>query len=391
MSAKNVKQNILSDENMNKVFETAEENTPEEVEKMREAVSKPIPEELNAVDGVAEEIRNVRLDDDMEDLIAGRITEQQFLDSDTNLFDIANGAKAELSDEKIEAHLRKNAEDNFDMSDEEIIQLLSAVSKYRHEEKCNFYNELPPTIQKMVDQLIASNGMPPIQMRNNVAKFLLQEFVGQAELDNIFVDFETSLNEALKIPSLGDLYSEHTREIMEVKIPEIIEKIKNTEPKNAELLQGIKDRFEMSYSLSIMKEHFESNARTRKLMRRDWKKYENFCGEYNLRNHRSQFKMPDCKGIINALDKVFIKDAAFDKESRIYKMGITEMDIDKFIVLFCRVPITMDPNNILDAAYMYYALRNILSLGMTNENRTPFAAELINNICDIIEFIREKE
>ena len=278
----------------------------------------------------------------MEDLIAGRITEQQFLDSDTNLFDIANGAKAELSDEKIEAHLRKNAEDNFDMSDEEIIQLLSAVSKYRHEEKCNFYNELPPTIQKMVDQLIASNGMPPVQMRNNVAKFLLQEFVGQAELDNIFVDFETSLNEALKIPSLGDLYSEHTREIMEVKIPEIIEKIKDTEPKNAELLQGIKDRFEMSYSLSIMKEHFESNARTRKLMRRDWKKYENFCGEYNLRNHRSQFKMPDCKGIINA-------------------------------------------------AYMYYALRNILSLGMTNENRTPFAAELINNICDIIEFIREKE
>lgn len=391
MSAKNVKQNILSDENMNKVFETAEESTPEEVEKMREAVSKPIPEELNAVDGVAEEIRNVRLDDDMEDLIAGKITEQQFLDSDTSLFDIANGAKAELSDEKIEAHLRKNAEDNFDMPDEEIIQLLSAVSKYRHEEKCNFYNELPPTIQKMVDSLIESNGMPPIQMRNNVAKFLLQEFVGQAELDNIFIDFETSLNEALKIPSLGDLYSEHTREIMEVKIPEIIEKIKDTEPKNAELLQGIKDRFEMSYSLSIMKDHFESNARTRKLMRRDWKKYESFCGEYNLRNHRSQFKMPDCKGIINALDKVFIEDAALDKESRVYEMGITEMDIDKFIVLFCRVPITMDPNNILDAAYMYYALRNILSLGMTNENRTPFAAELINNICDIIEFIREKE
>ena len=51
----------------------------------------------------------------------------------------------------------------------------------------------------------------------------------------------------------------------------------------------------------------------------------------------------------------------------------------------------MDPGNILDAAYMYYALKNITMLNLTNETKTDFAAELINNICDIIEFIREKE
>lgn len=383
---------ILSQDDVEKVLNVAAEENEEARAKMDKAIATPIPEEAEADEnGIAKEIRDVRLDDDLEDLIAGKITEEQYLNSDTNLFEIAKGAKPELSDEKVVDIIKTtNSGSELEMSDEETMQFLTAISKYRKQEDCNYYNELPQTFQVLVNQLLTANGMS-IKDRNSVSKFIIGEFINQAELDQIFVDFETSLNEALNIPSIGDLYSEHTREVMEVKIPEIIEKIKDTEPENAKLLENVKDRFEKSYNMSLMKEHFESNARTRKLMRRDWKKYLDFCSEYNLRNSRSQFKMPDCRGIVNALNHIFFDNPPADPEHRINKMNVTEQDIYKFIVLFCRVPITMDPNNILDAAYMYYALRNIMSLNLTNDSKTDFTAELINNICDIIEFIRKKE
>lgn len=386
------KNTYLTQEEMDQVLNVAAEENVEARARMEKAIATPIPEEENAdEDGIAKEIRDVRLDDSLEDLIAGKITEEQYLNSDTNLFDIAKGAKPEISDEKVVEIIKaSNSEADFEMSDDDTMQFLSAISKYRRQENCNYYNELPKKFQDLVNQLLSANGMT-IKDRNAVAKFIIGEFVSQAELDQIFIDFETSLNEALNIPSIGDLYSEHTREVMEVKIPEIIEKIKDTEPENAKLLEDIRDRFTKSYDMSLMKEHFESNARTRKLMRRDWTKYLDFCSEYNLRNSRSNFKMPDCRGIANALNHVFLDNPPADPEDRINKMNITEKDISKFIVLFCRVPIAMDPSDILDAAYMYYALRNIMSLNMTNDNKTSFTAELINNICDIIEFIRKKE
>ena len=51
----------------------------------------------------------------------------------------------------------------------------------------------------------------------------------------------------------------------------------------------------------------------------------------------------------------------------------------------------MNPDNLEDAAYMYYSLKNITMLNLTNETKTAFASELINNICDVIQYIRDKE
>ena len=72
-------------------------------------------------------------------------------------------------------------------------------------------------------------------------------------------------------------------------------------------------------------------------------------------------------------------------------MKVTEKDLNKFAILFCRSCMNLNPSELLDAAYMYYALKNITMLNLTNETKTDFAVELINNICDIIEFVRAKE
>ena len=51
----------------------------------------------------------------------------------------------------------------------------------------------------------------------------------------------------------------------------------------------------------------------------------------------------------------------------------------------------MDPCDLIDATFMYYLMRNIIMLKHGNESKTEFAAELINNICGVITFIRDKE
>jgi hypothetical protein len=124
-------------------------------------------------------------------------------------------------------------------------------------------------------------------------------------------------------------------------------------------------------------------------MRRDCADPFKYCDEYNFRNDKSKFKMPDCNAICPALEKVFISEV--DPGSRAEALKATKEDLNKFIILFCRTSMNMNPNELLDASYMYYALKNITMLNLTNESKTPFAAELISNICDIIEFIRAKE
>ena len=373
----------ITEDDLELVIKTAQDNTPEEVLKMRESISNADQISNDSIEGFEPEIRNVSLDSSYEELLAGDNGELPETVSD--IFAVANGEY--VSDEDVENRIKEDSA-ILGMSDEETIIFMGLISKYRKKEITNVFPELPNTIKNMIINMAQQQGIPFTEY-NKMARMFLDEIIAQAELDEVFVDFETSLNEALKIPTVADMYSEHTRMIMDEKIPEIIDKIKDTEPENAKLLEDIRDRFHHSYDLDWLRVHFEENARTRKLMRRDYKDPIKFCSEFNFKNKTSKFKMQDCRSIGPALCRVFINE--IEPGSRIAEMNITESDLNKFVVLLCRSCMNMDPDNILDAAYMYYLLKNITMLNLTNENKTPFAAELINNICDIIEFIREKE
>ena len=278
----------------------------------------------------------------------------------------------------------------MDLPEVEMIEFCSLITKYRKDKNIpNVYSQLPQTFKNMISNLCLEQKIPFTEY-NHMAKMFLDEIVSQAEMDEVFIDIEKSLNEALKIPTIADMYSEHTNEVMNVKIPEIIEKIKDTEPENAKMLESVREQFQKAYSLELLREHYEMTARTRKFMRRDWEDPIRFCDEFNLKNDHSKFKMPDCRSIGPALCRVFLKED-HEEGSRIAEMKVTEKDLNKFAILFCRSCMNLNPSELLDAAYMYYALKNITMLNLTNETKTDFAVELINNICDIIEFVRAKE
>lgn len=381
---------MVTPEQMKEVFKVTEDAIPEEVLKMNESINDTSDvESEGGEEGYSSEIKDISLDSSYEDLLVNGSSEQ-LAESNASIFDVAEGKGTEISDEVVEDRVKDQMSTMFDLPDEEMIEFCQLLSDYRKDKSSvpNVYFRMPNSVKRIIQNVGAEQGVPWTEY-NRIAKMFMDELISQAELDDIFIDFEKSLNEALKIPTLSDMYSEHTKEVMDVKIPEIIEKIKDTEPENAKLLERIRDEFHDAYSLKRLKEHYINTARTRKFMRRDWEKYTRFCDEFNLMNSRSKFKMSDCRSIVPALDRVFFKD--IEEGSRIEQMNITEKDIDKFVVLFCRSCTNMNPEDIFDAAYMYYALKNITMLNLTNETKTSFAAELINNICDIIEFVREEE
>ena len=114
--------------------------------------------------------------------------------------------------------------------------------------------------------------------------------------------------------------------------------------------------------------------------------------------------MNDVRLVPEALRKVLIEDldkslsviendiSELDPINRaIYMADISESDIKKFCVLIFKYCENMDPCDLIDATFMYYLMRNIIMLKHGNESKTEFAAELINNICAVITFIRDKE
>lgn len=377
----------MTNDEINSLVKMTEESTPEEVIKMRESVAdtSEIEEEE-----ISPEIKNISLDSSYEDLIGqdGELLKE----SNISLFDVDDETShLQLSDEDVNDRIKENLDGFLDLPEIEMVEFCNFISKYRRDKDKypDVFSQLPQTLKTMIVNLAIEQHVPFTE-HNRMAKMFLDEIVSQAEMDEVFVDIEKSLNEALKIPTIADMYSEHTNEVMNVKIPEIIEKIKDTEPENAKMLEDIRGVFQKAYSLCDLKAHYEENARTRKFMRRDWDRFVRFCDEFNLKNSRSKFKMPDCRSISPALARVFITEE-HEPESRIAQMNITGKDISKFIILFCRTFSNADPSKLIDAAYMYYALKNIAMLNLTNETKTDFAAELINNICDIIEFVRTKE
>ena len=191
---------------------------------------------------------------------------------------------------------------------------------------------------------------------------------------------------------------------MENIIPQTIDKIKDEFPDKAEKLMQVKNAFQNSYNFSLAKEAYINNARVRKTIRRWETEFDRTLDRFNFLNERSNFKMNDVKHVPEVLTKVLIEDPDIsygmhtnsgeevpDSDMRLLEMDITRKDIHKFCILLCKHCENFDPNDVVDAAYMYYMVRNIIALRHAQEAKTDFAVELINNICDTITFIRDKE
>lgn len=370
--------NILTDEELDLVVKTAEDaskNIENDVRKIKEEVQ---------IDPNAE--LEVESSDNMDMVIATPDNEES--------------EKKEDIDISYEAALKSDDS----LSEEDAIALVSLIKAYKENKSINVYPLLPKIMKDTVEEIARANNMSMTEY-NKIAKVVLEEFISNAEFEQEYIDIQKSLDDILDMPSVVDMYSEHMREVMEEKIPEVSEKIKDEDPKTAELLLNVKKSFTNAYTFSYAKEMYENTTRIRKLVRRgNERELALATRTFNARNKDTKFILSNPYELPEVLKLILIekpneakekcelnKTEVSDNYKRIIDMNITESDIFKLGILLFESCSTLDVNDIVDASYMYYMLKNIITLKLTGEGKTNFAVELINNICDTISFIRNKE
>lgn len=318
--------------------------------------------------------------------------------------DIFQASNPDLLDSMSQEKLISTVKSGMDLSDEDAIKFIECIDEFRANKNANIYSRLPGKIKRFVDGMLTESGIP-MHKREEVARMVLTEFINDENLEAAFVDLEQALNETLKIPGLLDMYNSHTKEVMEKNIPEMAERIRDEYPDKADKLLSVKDAFERSYTFASAKEAYEKESKIRKKVRRADSLFKRVLDEFNYKNIKTRFKIYDIFKIFdalmdmihsNAIDEQIkfytaLNEPAPDSLIRIKEMDISSLDIKKFCVLLAASCECLDADDIIDASYMYYLTKNIISLKYAKNAKTDFTVELINNICDVIALIRNKE
>lgn len=366
----------MSNEQIDQLYNTLIENVPEAINKQRDIVAGSV---INQDAPIESETINTNVDSFVQ------LNEQGLLETDMSIFDIAEGAVEEFNEESFKATAQTQASSMFDLDEEEGVKFLEVLLAYRDNKDYPVYRNLPEKIQKMIQHMMQKDNIS-LSNANMMAELFIGEFISETSMDQAFVDFQKSMDEALSLPSMTDMYSEHMDQVMNDKIPEVAQTmIDEGQPDRAKLLLTIKSTYDSIYTMDALKECYMSTARARKSVKKKYQKYLDFCDELNMRNDKSKFKMDDARNMYTALEKVFIVDAE--------KNGVTydNIDIMKVIVLFCESCMNKDPEDVVDASYMYYGMKNIIYLEYTREGKTDFTVQLINNLKNLIEFIKVEE
>ena len=141
------------------------------------------------------------------------------------------------------------------------------------------------------------------------------------------------------------------------------------------------DNFRNGYDYHKTWHDYNNVSRIRKMVRRDYSKWRKFADTINFINRDTEFRMPNAK---NCGDIVIDKILKYDN-------SISLEDVEKFLTLAFFSMQFYRENNVENASYCYYILKDMTILKYSNESKESFSNELMNNIISVIHCIRVKE
>lgn len=263
---------------------------------------------------------------------------------------------------------------------EDFIKIFDVV-KHLDDPNYKVYKNLPACFQDTVRNIATEQNIS-IEHWEDVAREFASKFKDYANADDEFDKLQKELSEALKVPSVMDIYNEHTEEVMNKNIPELIEKLKDSDPDKADQLAKVKEMYTKAFDFSIAREKYDNNSRIRKAVRRYNNDFKSKIDYYNSRVLHTDFKMHNAMDAYNALV------SALENHT---DHNYTEVDAKKFMIYILASTEDLDFTNIADESYAYYLVKNIAMLKYLGEGLTDFSSQLISNICDNIEYITNKE
>ena len=386
--------NIPSDSDLDKMVQMAKEvaESNEDIEAIRAAEERTDEERLsletkdaiemdNLPEGVTAAQREFAMDDSGKPIFTKEGGELPVADLPIDKVDDLD----QFNDNEFKERFMENTKSIHNLSDDDALALLDILTAYRRDKSINVYAKMPETVKNQVKEICMSANIP-MTNANSVAKMMMEEMISETATDQTFIDFEKSLNEAMKIPSLIDLYEEHMNDTMNIKLPAMADAIEKEDPVKAKMLRDIAVRYDWARDYSYARETYENSARIRKYVRKRYNEWKKFASEMNYANDDSKFRMPDA----TTLYPILIKQISNDPDN-----DITEEEVQKFLTLILSSCDNLDNKALLDAAYIYYLLKDITMLAYVNDQSSQaadtFSAELISNIKALIYYIRAKE
>lgn len=384
----------ISEDQIDQLNKTLEENISEENQLLRDiqngnnTFSHDTDEKLSSrtakvyIDPETGKVQNVEdvdtenhIDEvDLDDLLS--MTNDEFKETSIKKENIFKSIKEQFGDE---------------IPDTEIYSFISVLNRYKSGEKFGFFKEMPPSIQKIINESIVTNGTigPSIsnnQIRNIMSKEIMDSVLTDNFMESVFTDFDNSIKEAYKeqnkeITKEFSEYNIETGDIIKNKFLELANKVEEENPEKAALLRRCSKNYVEAYTYNDMKNMYRETNKL-KAKKIDLDKFNRVCNEFN-------FKYKNTKMVINDISNL----------SKILKRHLpkycnTEENIKRFIIAFCKYTRNMKADNIDEHIFMYYFIKNIINLDFydkDNKEASKFHDNLINNIITMIGEINTKE
>lgn len=370
--------NILSDEDVDNIVDTLSENVSEDIKHLREikgsdnsypynTINKPeLMEgealmEINPITG--------------EQKIIGTGVEAQSR-AEVSVSNIVDGQDVDILDSTTINEETFKKLDEMGMSEEDTLKLTNVIMKKIKGEKFSIYKELPQSVKNMVRSMCGSNNINQLQACSEI---VIDQFISELKIEQEFIDFQDTLKKEMNIPDLMDMYGDYLKESMEVKLLEKANELEATEPEKAQTLREISAAYSDSYTLARQLKAFNNNEKECRRLDKELKKYDRYCTDFNYKYKNSKFKINDIKLVAHTLDRLF-KD----------ETELSIIDIKKFVILLCRITRNMDSSNVVEHSFMYYSVKNILSLDYIDINSELYIT-LKNNVKEVIDLIKKKE
>lgn len=364
------KNNVISDEQVKKISDHLEkfnsdkeiykeieenENTESELEVLEGSENLGLDSAINS-EFTEEDMRNLGLDEE---------TIESLKDVDVCPEDLA---KTEIKDNDY-----LDAFKEYDIPDNEAMVLLELIQKFRmNDTTIKYYDELPPSVKRMAD---ATRMSCPYKMsKESSATFLIKNFINDAAFARVVDDYTNDMATLMNEMHLDfqNIIHESLDDMMKN-----IDKIKESNPEQAEKLEKLQNTYKDAISFNKQLEYLDGGISLKKLNK--WaNRFRDECFYFNKKvssdaNKASGIKFVDIGTLVPT-----IKNAL---------NGFTELEIQRFIIVFIRSTINMDMNDINNTYYVYSAISSIDSFRFNSTFDTELGKELFENIAKVIRKI----
>lgn len=277
--------------------------------------------------------------------------------------------------------LLSDMSNDMEISNESIKVLLEIVNRKINKENFNVYKAFPEEVQKMINKYMSSIQVPVNsnegkQFRNIISEQLIDEFITNINIDKTMNDFNKELEDLFAKGSseLADTIVGYTEE-RNRKYREYANEIEDEEKK--EKLNEILNSIDEAYNLSNLKE-FSKRCKIKKFdLEKPQKIYSSFLRKYA----DSTYNIYD----INMATPILYRNIN-PKDEEIFSLN----DINAFFICFCKQCMNMSSDDVVQHAYMYYTIYNIVIIDLNKGNKKDISDKLLDNIKEIIYNLRER-